>query len=567
AVAVNPVTNKVYVANYVSGNVTVIDGATSSVATVTVGACPRAVAVNPVTNKVYVANELGKNVTVIDGATNTATTVCAGNQPYAVAVNPVTNKVYVANYYGAVTVIDGTTNATTTVVAGGEQPFDVAVNPVTNKVYVANYNSDNVTVIDGATNSATTVGAGAHPWAVAVNSVTNNVYVANYESGNVTVIDGATNSTATVGAGDHPYALAVNPVTNRVYVANFFGNNVTVIDGDTNTTTTVGVGDYPNAVAVNPVTNKVYVANYRSDNVTVIDEQLEQPIPLTVSITPLPQNRTLSPTPVFTFDATSTFSPIAPPPTGVYYQADTMTGPWLGAAPGAGDTYTGATPALSPGVHILYAFAADSQMGDSVNTGAQSSPLIGTVAAYVFLVGDTHTITVTQGAHGTITPAGSQAVEYGSDKTFAITADAGYHLADVLKDGASIGASSSVTFANVTSNHTLSAVFAVNSVTRPTWTRLSGPSSVRVKKTLKLTGTVSPSSATGRVTIVKTRLVGKKWKSAGSVKVYVKNGKFSYSFKPTKKGKWRFVAKYSGGVVGVTTYGSSKSAVKNVRVK
>jgi YVTN family beta-propeller protein len=35
AVAVNPVTNKVYVANYRSGNVTVIDGATSNTQTLT----------------------------------------------------------------------------------------------------------------------------------------------------------------------------------------------------------------------------------------------------------------------------------------------------------------------------------------------------------------------------------------------------------------------------------------------------------------------------------------------------------------------------------------------------
>ena len=55
---------------------------------------------NPVTNKIYVANYVSGNiVTVIDGATNTTTTVRRhGATPYAVAVNPVTNKIYVANY-------------------------------------------------------------------------------------------------------------------------------------------------------------------------------------------------------------------------------------------------------------------------------------------------------------------------------------------------------------------------------------------------------------------------------------------------------------------------------------
>ena len=125
-----------------------IDGATNATITVATGANPIAVAVNPVTNKVYVANNGSANVTVIDGATNATTTVAAGTDPYAVAVNPVTNKVYVANYGSAsVTVIDGATNATTTV-AAGTNPQAVAVNPVTNKAYVANNGSDNVTVID-----------------------------------------------------------------------------------------------------------------------------------------------------------------------------------------------------------------------------------------------------------------------------------------------------------------------------------------------------------------------------------------------------------------------------------
>jgi len=55
------------------------------------------VAVNPVTNKIYVANFLSKQCTVIDGATNATATVATGTSPFAMAVNPVTNNIYVAN--------------------------------------------------------------------------------------------------------------------------------------------------------------------------------------------------------------------------------------------------------------------------------------------------------------------------------------------------------------------------------------------------------------------------------------------------------------------------------------
>ncbi|MFM7293962.1 MAG: YncE family protein, partial [Burkholderiales bacterium] len=112
--------------------------AQSVTATITSGTSPSAVAVNPVTNKIYVANNGSNNVTVIDGATNTTTTVAVGTTPWAVAVNPVTNKIYVANYDSAnVTVIDGATNTTATV-AAGTFPRVVTVNPVTNQIYVAN---------------------------------------------------------------------------------------------------------------------------------------------------------------------------------------------------------------------------------------------------------------------------------------------------------------------------------------------------------------------------------------------------------------------------------------------
>ena len=105
-----------------------------------------------------------------------------------------------------------------------------------------------------------------------------------------------------------------------------------------------------------------------------------------------------------------------------------------------------------------------------------------------------------------------------------------------------------------------------------TTTSLTAPKSVKVKKLLTLAGMVSPTAtspyaARGSVTISMTRKVGKKWKSAGSAKVGLSGGAFTYSFKPKYKGSWHFVATYSGGVVSPTTYLPSTSAVKGVTVK
>ena len=312
AVAVNPVTNRIYVAN-AGGNMTVIDGATdTSIATVT--GAGFGIAVNSVTNKIYsgstvidgatntsvtvgnssfgfatavneatnmIYSEVDNAVTVIDGVTNRTTTVGAGPYPFAIAVNSVTNKIYVPSLNDEVTVIDGATNSTTTVSLGpdsfsgtlGVSP--IAVNPATNKVYVTNWFGGYVTVIDGVTNNTNTVSTGIAPMPIVVNPVTNKIYVGNAASNNVTVIDGATNNTTTVGLAGGAYTMAINPLTNRIYVVSGAPDDktagtMTVIDGATNNTTMLSVGLVPGAIAVNPVTNKIYVANIVSNTVTVI---------------------------------------------------------------------------------------------------------------------------------------------------------------------------------------------------------------------------------------------------------------------------------------------------------
>ncbi len=101
-----------------------------------------------------------------------------------------------------------------------------------------------------------------------------------------------------------------------------------------------------------------------------------------------------------------------------------------------------------------------------------------------------------------------------------------------------------------------------------TTTTLSGPAKVRVRRTITISGKVSPAGTPGSVIIARTHLVGRKWKRAGSTTTLaLANGAFSYKFRPTSKGKWRLVARYRTTTVGTTTYVASKSKVKNVTVK
>ncbi len=75
-----------------------------------------------------------------------------------------------------------------------------------------------------------------------------------------------------------------------------------------------------------------------------------------------------------------------------------------------------------------------------------------------------HTITATPGAGGTISPAGANLPDGGS-QTFDILPVHDFKIDDVVVDGTSIGAQTTYTFVNVTADHTISASFSRGSFT------------------------------------------------------------------------------------------------------
>ena len=74
----------------------------------------------------------------------------------------------------------------------------------------------------------------------------------------------------------------------------------------------------------------------------------------------------------------------------------------------------------------------------------------------------THSITASCEANGSISPDGVTNVISGSDITFNIAPITNYHIKDVQVDGVSVGAESSYTFSNVTTDHMITAFFEIN---------------------------------------------------------------------------------------------------------
>jgi large repetitive protein len=231
SIAVDPDTGMVYVDNSHDDSVSVINGATNSVTATITGLTSRAtdsingVAVDPVTDMVYVGIYEGggiSGVAAINGLTNTVTGTITGSggYPESVAVDPATNTVYEA--CGSflpytLLVINAATNSLSSTIPQPDTPEAIAVDPATDMFYVANY-GETVTTYSGATDAVSgTVNVGGLSYGLAVNPDTDTVYATpSINVNNVSLINGAgTAVTGTIPLA-YPDSVAVNPDTDSL---------------------------------------------------------------------------------------------------------------------------------------------------------------------------------------------------------------------------------------------------------------------------------------------------------------------------------------------------------------
>ncbi|MEU1403511.1 serine/threonine-protein kinase [Streptomyces sp. NPDC005728] len=279
--------------------------APASVLPIRVGDSPQGVAVSPDGRRVYVANFASGSVSVIDVATNRTVgdPIPVGDTPEGVDVSPDGRKVYVTNNSSAsVSVIDATRNRTVgSPIPVGDTPEGVDVSPDGRKVYVANGSSSSVSVIDTATNQTVgdPVSVGLFPQGVAVSPDGRRVYVTSLGSGSVSVIDTGTNRTvgSPIRVGSRPSGIAVSPNGNHAYVTNSGSDSVSVIDTATNRTvgSPIPVGSRPSRITVSPNGNHAYVTNSTSSSVSAIDTATNQTVGSPISVGSRPSGITVSP--------------------------------------------------------------------------------------------------------------------------------------------------------------------------------------------------------------------------------------------------------------------------------
>ncbi len=250
-VAVNGTTDKLYVANFGSGDVQVLSATTlAPLKVIPTGGRPTLVKVNPVSGRILAVTYGDNSLLVINGQTDIAEYVVptGGRGAWGLAVNPNLNRVYVSNRDdGTVTTLDGADNyrvlAAQTIRpcgGGGSSPFSLDFNPANNKLYIAcaPAGSVNSAAIYAASAAGLTplayvaIGEGGENGGggVAVDTATGNVFFTNSLANSVSVIGGTSNQViATVPAGRDPFGAAADPIRQRVYVANRGSNDVTAI--------------------------------------------------------------------------------------------------------------------------------------------------------------------------------------------------------------------------------------------------------------------------------------------------------------------------------------------------
>lgn len=263
--------------------------AMTTTATVNVGEYPTAVAVNDLTNKVYVANTRSGTISELDGSSLARRDIAVGTWPRAIAVYRPQNLVFVANYLSdTVSVITPSPSPKSTLLPVPGGPVDLAVNETTKKLFVTSYIQSSLTVIDIPTLTVETVipfpfeGA----WAVAVNKASNKVVVSFQITSSLRVFDGTSLALEAVlpSGGDWPYDIAIDEAANRAFVVNNVrhpvpaqADSVAVIDLASLSSTTFNFDPSGTlvyllrAVDVDPVTGKAYVVGYLSSDLFEVD--------------------------------------------------------------------------------------------------------------------------------------------------------------------------------------------------------------------------------------------------------------------------------------------------------
>lgn len=304
---INPSTNMIYVTNYQSHSISVIDGSQDKlVANISDVLYPTDIYTDEKSNKIYVNHKAQvqdegasqsqysaiPTVSIINGSTNKIIGNVSGATEVK-GVNPSRGEIYAvrAPDTSSLVILDEDTNSEKAEVNLGFYPTEIVINQNTNMIYIGSNESNTISKVNPSTFDvmSSKILLPDAPVSMAINPSTSILYAAYINTsalsslpnvgagqtlprGAVSAIDESTDRQLASVPTVSPSALAVNTDANTIIVTNSFSGTISVIDGANNAIISEGikVGNSPQDIVVNSNNDKAYISNSGSNSVTVV---------------------------------------------------------------------------------------------------------------------------------------------------------------------------------------------------------------------------------------------------------------------------------------------------------
>ena len=273
-IELDPILNNLYVPNYESGTVSVID-ANSMIIKDTIiineqNSHPTQIVVDENRHLVFLSDKISGKLTVIDGTNGEIiSSKEIGESLWELEINKDNGKLYVSDLINNEIIIVDTENfEIIKSIPVSSSPWDVEINQNTNTIYVATGTSEIIYVINGNTDSIVNeINPGMKPWGLSINEKKGLLYATSWDSSKIIAIDLQNEQILyEIPVLSGVWQMTTNQNNGVTVIANEHANELCLLDEDSRQFQKITVLDSPQSITTSPISNIIYVTNPLSNS-------------------------------------------------------------------------------------------------------------------------------------------------------------------------------------------------------------------------------------------------------------------------------------------------------------
>ena len=276
SIDINPILDNLYVPNYESGTISIIDAETMILKdTISINeqnSNPTQIVVDSKRHLVFVSDKISGILTVINGINGEVIqSIKIGDSLWDLDINEKNGKLYVLDVLKNEIIIINTENfEIIKTINVNQSPWSVTINQNTNMIYVASGTSEKIHVINGDTDDVIReIDIGVKPWGLSINEKNSVLYVTSWNSNHITVIDLQNEQVIyQIPIIQGAWQMTTNQNNGVTAISNEHANEIYLLDEDSRQFETITVFDSPQSMTVSPTSNIVYVVNPLSNSVS-----------------------------------------------------------------------------------------------------------------------------------------------------------------------------------------------------------------------------------------------------------------------------------------------------------